>query len=562
MEFKNKKVLFAGWGADNKADTYMHQIWAYTLKKIFPKLITFDTKENYFQEGKEKMNKNLLDIIKNEKPDCLIMAFFNDELYLETLNEIKKINKRIKTILISCDEDIKYEDFYRFISLFFDYKIISQKQIIPKYEKDGFKNLFQHLDFNTFNLKPIKIEKKYDVSFIGRPKADRAEMIEYLVDNGINFVLFGWDWYNYPKLEKVYRGFLNAEDYNKVINQSKINLCFTKAGYTEESGLYNLKGKLFEVAECRSFQLVEYFKPLLEFFQKGKEIMTFKTKEELLKKVRYYLINKKERENIANNAYKKIITKYNREKDLIKIFNKIFKSKTTQNVLPKVDKKIISLSIGEISFEEEKIKEKIKDYDYVCFNNGKCKVSSYRKYMQAYSLQKTKKDISCCDYYVYSEKLGDLVLFRSEWAYRRAREEFHKLIDINQLMVTKGFFLDNIPIFKDLFKNKVSSIINKENTVFVSIPLIYVKNLRNIDYTEMKKVFEIRFMDRLFSLIYSKKLLSDKYLYILALESLNRKPFIIRYLLNSVFNKKNWDKLILNQKYLGNSPIRKFLKKF
>ncbi len=562
MDFKNKKVLFAAWGAENKADTYMYQIWAYILKKIFPKFMTFDTKENYFQEGKEKMNKNLLELVKKEKPDCLIMAFFNDEFYLETLEEIKKINKKIKTVLISCDEDLKYDDFYRFISLFFDYKIISQKQIIPEYKKDRFKNLFQHMDFNNFNLRPIKIKKEYDVTFIGRPKADRAEMIEYLVDNGINLALFGWDWYNYPKLEKVYKGFLNAEDYNKVINQSKINLCFTKAGYEEESGLYNLKGKLFEVAECRSFQLVEYFKPLLEFFKEGKEIILFKTREELLEKVKYYLKNEKEREKIADKAYKKIITKYNREKDLIKTFNVIFKSKTPENILPKINKKIISLSKEDLNFQEDELKEKLKDYDYICFNNGKCRISSYRNHMQAYSLEKTGKDISCCDYYVYLERLSDLVLFRSEWAYRRAKEEFPKLLDINQLMVTKKFFLNNISSFNDLFKNKYFFLINQENTIFVSIPLVYIKKLRNISYENMKKAFEMRFTDRLFYLLHKKKLLSDKYLYVLILASLLQKPFILRYLLNSVFNKKNWDKLVLNQKYLGDSVLRKFLKRF
>lgn len=558
MDLKNKKVLFVGWGAENKADSYMYQIWAYTLKKIFPSLLTFDTKENYFQEGKEKMNKNFLELIKKENPDCLIMAFFNDEFYLETLDKIKKINKNIKTVIISCDEDLKYDDFYRFISLFFDYKIISQKQILPEYKKDGFGNLFQHLDFNTFNLGPIKTEKKYDVTFIGRPKADRAEMIEYLVDNGINFALFGWDWYDHPKLKDVYKGFLNAEDYNKVINESKINLCFTKAGYQEESGLYNLKGKLFEVAECKSFQLVEYFKPLLKFFEEKKEIITFKTKEELLEKIRYYLKNEREREEIAKRAYKKINKKYNREKDLKRIFSVILRLRIQTDNFPKINKKIISLSENEIRSDE--IKEKLKDYDYVCFNNGKCRISSYRNYIQAYSLEKTGKGISCCDYYVYSEKIGDIMLFRGEWAFRRTKEEFPRLLDINQLMVTKEFFLKNIGSFRDLFKDKIFNLINQENTVFVSVPLVSIKKLRNIRHENMKKAFEIRFMDKLFSLIYQRRIFSSNYIYNLLLEF--RKPFILRYFFNSVFNKKNWDKLVLNQKYLGNSVLRNFLKKF
>ena len=75
---KNKKILFAGWGVENKSDFYAYQMWRYTLKQVFPNLITFDTKKNYFQDGKELMNKKLLKIIQKEKPEGIIMFFFND----------------------------------------------------------------------------------------------------------------------------------------------------------------------------------------------------------------------------------------------------------------------------------------------------------------------------------------------------------------------------------------------------------------------------------------------------------------------------------------------------
>jgi len=54
------KVLFAGWGAENPSDFYAYQMWGYLLKKIFPNMISFDTKENYFKYGKKDMNNNFL----------------------------------------------------------------------------------------------------------------------------------------------------------------------------------------------------------------------------------------------------------------------------------------------------------------------------------------------------------------------------------------------------------------------------------------------------------------------------------------------------------------------
>ena len=553
---KTKKVIFFGWGASNESDSYMYQIWAYTLRKIFPNLITFDTKENYFKYGKAIMNKKVLNLIKKENPDIILFAFFNDEIYIETLFNLKKI--KAKTVIISCDEDLKYENYYKFISLFFDYKIASQEMVKLDYEKDKHKNVFFHKDYNTYKLKPINIEKKYDVTFIGRPKADRAEMLSFLVKNKIKLALFGWDWYNYPDLKDVYKGPLNSEDYNKVLNETKINLCFTKSGYEEEKNLYNWKGKAFEVPQTKSFQLIEYFHLINSFFKNKKETDTFKNKEELLEKVKYYLKNEKEREKIAENSYKKINHSYNREEDLKIIFTKIINDKNPREDLPKINKKVITISIYDLF--NKKIQNKIKDYDYINFNTGS-KISGYRNYLQAYSLEKSDKEISCCDYYVYSNLLEEISLFRGDWAFRRIGDEANKLINIDQLMVRKDFFLKNLGSFRNLAKNKDFSLLNKENTIFVSIPLIKIKTFKVIDFEKMKKAFEIRFTDNLLSLIYRRKLFYSLYPYAIIGESISGNQFLLQYLMDAGFDKKNWDKLMLNQKYLGGF-LTKIIKRF
>ena len=553
MEFE-KKVLFAGWGANNESDFYMYQMWRYTLEKVFTNLIPFDTKQIYFQLGKKKMNKNLLSKIEKEKPEILIVAFFNDELSLKTLSEIKIKFPNLIRVLISCDEDLKYDNFYKFMSLFFDYLIVSQPITISKYNKDGFTNLFQHYDYNTFELNPLNIEKKYDVTFIGRPKADRAELTESLLNEGIDVTLFGWDWDSYPNLQKIYKGPLSAIDYNKVINQSKINIVFSKAGYEEESGLYNWKGKAFEVPQTASFQLVEYYPTILNFFNED-EVGVFKTKEEFIEKVKYYLKNEKEREKMAQKAYKKLKKEYDREKDLKMIFSKIL-SENEHRDLPEIKKKVITLSRKDLQ-NIGKSKKKIEDFDYITFNIGANKVSKFKDHMQAFSLDKSEKEISCCDYYVYSHSLGDIALFRGDWAFRRVGNEANQLVDINQLMVRKAFFINHFQEFINLANNKNFNLINEENTIFVSIPLIRIKKLRTIDFEDMKKAFEIRFTDKILSLVYQKRLFFSLYPYGIIGEYLLGNKFILQYLINATFDKKIWDKLMLNQKYMG-----RFLKIF
>ena len=129
-------------------------------------------------------------------------------------------------------------------------------------------------------------------------------------------------------------------------------------------------------------------------------------------------------------------------------------------------------------------------------------------------------------------------------------------------MVTKEYFLKNLDSFKRLSRNKKFDLINKKNTIFVSIPLIQITKLRIISYENMKKAFEMRFMDKLFSIHHNKKIVFSKYPYQLIITSLFGKLFLLKYLIEATFNKNNWDKLTLNKKYLEISFLKILIRKF
>jgi spore maturation protein CgeB len=50
-----------------------------------------------------------------------------------------------------------------------------------------------------------------------------------------------------------------------------------------------------------------YTDDIASMFEEDKEVVFFKSKEELLSKVKYYLKNDKEREKICQNAYERVI---------------------------------------------------------------------------------------------------------------------------------------------------------------------------------------------------------------------------------------------------------------
>jgi hypothetical protein len=555
ISFKSKKVLFAGWGVENSNDTYMYQIYYLMLKKIFPLIETFDTKKIFFQSGKDSMNNQFLELLqKKDNYDLILFVLFYDEFYPETLEKIRELCPKSKTGIIICDDDAKFDNESRYFSLFFDYVITSQ-DYVGGYTKEGIKAFF-HLDYNTYKLKPMNLKKIYDVTFIGRPKADRNEVIKYLLDNGIKVTLFGWDWHKYSEFKGIYQGSLNSEEYAKAINQSKINLSPAKAGYSEEKNHYNIKGRYFEVALCKSFQLIERFPTLLKFFNE-KEIGMYDSQEDMLKKIKYYLRNEKERERMAERAYEKTIKKYNREKQLINIFTSIFKDKSVKN-LPETNKKIITLEKKDLYLD---LTEKLKNIDYVSFKNKNLKtISAFKNYFLSRALDVTKKNISCCDYYLSSFGLKNYAIFVSGFAFRKIGKETSKLIDINQIMVKKSFFLDNLPEFRELYKGKTVNLFSDENTAFISMPLVSIKKNKSIEYEKMQKIMEMRFQNDLFSLFYQKKLLTNKYPYLLLLNILTGKFFILKYLFKSIKDQNNKDKLSLNQSYIENSPLEKFKK--
>lgn len=64
----------------------------------------------------------------------------------------------------------------------------------------------------------------------------------------------------------------------------------------------DLNSCTFELAACDVFQLLQYIPSLSEFFEEGKEIVSFQSHEEMVDKIRYYLAHPDERQHISAAA--------------------------------------------------------------------------------------------------------------------------------------------------------------------------------------------------------------------------------------------------------------------
>ena len=526
---KKRKLLFAPWSGNNK-NYAAYQAWYSPLKNIFEEIIIFDPQENIYHYGQYEMNKKFLELIEKEKPDYIFFLLIYDEFYIDTLLKIREISPLTRTINFFGDDDSLYDNFSRFYSLIIDYHLVSQVENIVRYRKDKIERVFPSFAVNTERFYQMNLEKVYDVTFIGSPKEDRYKIIKFLKDSGINIKIFGTGWSKYADLNEIYGGVLDYESLVKVINQSKININFTK----NRLGIPHFKSRLFEIASCKSFMISEYYSGYMRMLKKDIELVMFKDEYDLLDKIKYYLKNENEREKIAELAYKKVIKYYTQDYEFNKIFRKIFsdENKKIDREFPNIKEKIIETNKQDLYRNEEELAYILKDADYVSFRENSSIISTRRNYFQMYSLKKSGKDISCCDYNIYSKNLGIYLGVSAEMSFNKLKpKDFSKVSSISQFVIKKNYLLKNLNNFKEFLNHRNENFITRENTCFVSIPLISIKKELKLNYDKIDKFCFFRFENNFRVYKYQKRLFSSLYIYKLLLKSILKEKFILKHLI-------------------------------
>ncbi len=532
-----KKMLFAAWSCSNK-NYFAYQTWYNPLKAIFKEVVIFDPQDTLYKYGKNRMNEMFLDIVDKEKPDFIFLWLIYDEFSLDTLKKIKKVSPKTKIINFFGDDDTLFENFSRYYSLFIDYPLASHKLYFTNYAKEGISNVFFSCGVNLRDFKYLKLKKKYDVSFIGTPKRDRVDLIKFLISKGIKIHIYGAGWEHYPEIKENYCGKLSKEDLVKVINESRINLSFTK-NYLD---IPSFKARVFEICACKSFLLSEYFVGYLDFLKNKEEIVMFKNNKDLLDKVNYYLKNEKEREKIANRAYKKVVNLYSQENEFKRIFSKIEeleRKNRSEKELPKINDKVFYLDKEKIQLDKEKLLKVLENINYVGFIFKNVENNKEKDYFQIYSLQKSGKEISCCDYNIYNNILGEIASVQSRFAVNTLPlEKLSSILHPSQIVVKKEFFINNLDMFKKMYNLNNFNFINEKNCVFVSIPLVNIRKIINSDYDSFEKIFIHKLDIKIRELKNRKKLFSNYYIYLLIIYSAMFNPVIAKYLIKRFLRKK------------------------
>lgn len=299
-----------------------------------------------FGPGIVSLNKEVKKQVEEFKPD-LIWVDNKPFLKSATLKHIKNTFPQTKIInLITDDPFGKFHYAWRVIYKtfkYYDYHFVQREENISELKKWGANRVetcFRSFDPNfhrILNDQELDLNKyKTEVGFIGSYEEDREEYIAYLVQNGIKLTITGDGWpagKYWNILKEFHTGpSVYGDEYIKRINGMDIALHFLRKANRDQQD-----SRTFEIPACGTFMLAERSNLHLNFFEEGKEADFFTSKEELLKKLKHYLINKSDRDRIALAGYNKSYSSgYDHKSRLTHVIDCINAEKTAPKKLKRI----------------------------------------------------------------------------------------------------------------------------------------------------------------------------------------------------------------------------------
>jgi spore maturation protein CgeB len=198
----------------------------------------------------------------------------------------------------------------------YDSFFIFDPYYVPKLKETGQENAFYlpcSVDPELYREEIPAERRNYseDVSFIGSHEPKRQETLEHLRD--FNLSIWGYRWPHISKESPLFkhvkretirfdRSLEDLKAYCRTMNESKINL-----NIHSNHSRAGLNWRAFEVPATKSFMLCDYLSETDNLFRQGKEIVTYRSIEELKELIPYYLDNQEEREKIALAGHKRVV---------------------------------------------------------------------------------------------------------------------------------------------------------------------------------------------------------------------------------------------------------------
>ena len=262
--------------------------------------------------GYWSFNRSLVEVACDFQPDVVLVV---KGAYISP-DALRQIKASTRAVLINYATDDPFNPLVTTRSLvksirLYDVYACTKRCIMCDIQRAGCKKVifvpFGYKPSVHFPEKPVTAEEKQrfasDVVFVGGCDRDRVAYFERLVHElpDIRLHLYGGYWDRHPVLRRYHRGFARGRDYRLALSSAKIAINLVRHANRDGHVM-----RSFEIPACGAFMLAERTEEHLELFEEDREAAFFGSPEELVEKVRYYLIHDSERERIAKAGYRLI----------------------------------------------------------------------------------------------------------------------------------------------------------------------------------------------------------------------------------------------------------------
>ena len=275
------------------------------------------------KEGRElrkKLNDEWYDaLVKShkEKPvDWVFVYASGNHVLAETIRRIQE-TIGIPVVNMCLDDKQSWEGLWLGeqrglqidIAKVFDLSWTSARVAVDWYLAEGGIPLYLPEGVNTHVYKPMSGYRDLDVSFVGAAYGCRPSIIRYLKKYGLSVQCYGSGWEE---------GSISQDLQIEIFNRSKVNLGIGAIGYAEY--LTNLKGRDFEIPGCGGGMYLTSFNPDLALhFDIGKEMVCYRSRDEMLELIRYYLKHPDEAQLIAKEGRERCLREHRWKHRYLKI---------------------------------------------------------------------------------------------------------------------------------------------------------------------------------------------------------------------------------------------------